>query len=271
MILGFMIFQIKLKIIDEFFVLYIGDYSPKNFTFNNNFFKKIKKILKPWLAKKTKKINSTTINIYVNKKSLKIRIKSNYKLLFTKNISKVNLNLKSLLNITLGSILMAVSIRLSQTGGFILHASACLFKNKALVFVGKSGAGKSTIKDLLSSSLKPLSDDVVFIKPKKNKYYLYQPFHQIMKDKKIKYTNKKFSLGKIFFLVKSNKRSKIIMIKNKEKIFRKISSEMWLPGESIKKNYWIKFYEFISNFRDFFEINFRKKRNELITLFNKKN
>lgn len=47
----------------------------------------------------------------------------------------------------------------------IIHASAVGINGEALVFLGPSGTGKSTISDLLSAQAQPLADDVVHLAP----------------------------------------------------------------------------------------------------------
>ena len=46
-----------------------------------------------------------------------------------------------------------------------LHASAVVAPGGALVFLGTNGAGKSTIRRLLTPSFRPLADDVVYLIP----------------------------------------------------------------------------------------------------------
>ena len=51
-------------------------------------------------------------------------------------------------------------------GGFVLHASAVFVENKALIFAGESGRGKSTIVDMIHEHIPNsyiLSDNSVFI------------------------------------------------------------------------------------------------------------
>ncbi len=49
--------------------------------------------------------------------------------------------------------------------GFLLHASAVATPQGALIFTGRSGAGKSTICSLLSSTFEIIADDCVFLRP----------------------------------------------------------------------------------------------------------
>jgi hypothetical protein len=69
------------------------------------------------------------------------------------------------------------SFLLIEKGGVPLHSSAVVRKNNGLVFYGPSGAGKTTIADLLSPSWKLLNDDVNFILPCRGHFKVYStPF-----------------------------------------------------------------------------------------------
>lgn len=94
-----------------------------------------------------------------------------------------------------------IDLLLYKRGFFFFHTSACLYKNKAYLFLGKNGAGKSTIIKLLSPIAKPLADDSGIIAKEKNKYYFYQT--PLMCNNPIKGSFKKYILGKIFFIYKS--------------------------------------------------------------------
>lgn len=62
------------------------------------------------------------------------------------------------------------------SGGFVLHSSSILIDNKASLFVGESGRGKSTIVDLLHShnpSSVVLSDNSAFIKKEASRFVVY--------------------------------------------------------------------------------------------------
>lgn len=50
----------------------------------------------------------------------------------------------------------------AQEAPLLLHASAVLCQEGALVFLGPNGAGKSTIVSLLQSSTLPFADDLVY-------------------------------------------------------------------------------------------------------------
>jgi hypothetical protein len=89
--------------------------------------------------------------------------------------------------------------------GLIIHASTLHFKNKGYIFMGHSGAGKSTIRKICKS-LESLSDDIAIVRLVKKNYYLYgSPFYQSTKKS---YPNKKI-LIKGIFNIKQNKYTKV--------------------------------------------------------------
>jgi hypothetical protein len=65
----------------------------------------------------------------------------------------------------------------TRCNGLILHASASCIQDKAVIFTGKSGIGKTTIMKHLSNNYKPLGDDSIIVRKIKGRYYCYQtPF-----------------------------------------------------------------------------------------------
>src|SRR3989338_4469919 len=79
---------------------------------------------------------------------------------------------------------------LADNNGLIIHGSAVFNGSQAYIFLGRSGAGKSTIMNLLADKYKPLADDTIIIKKENKRYYLYQT---PMMDKQawVKKTSKK--------------------------------------------------------------------------------
>ncbi len=87
----------------------------------------------------------------------------------------------------------------------LLHSSAVLLGDKALVFFGPSGAGKSTIAKLfLKSKFKTLSDDLNILSLKNQKLFVStSPFLSEVK----RVEKGKYEVKKIFYLNKSNENS----------------------------------------------------------------
>ena len=81
---------------------------------------------------------------------------------------------------------------------FLLHASAVAIKGNGVVFLGQSGAGKSTIVKLLADISKPLADDIIAVKKKDKALLLLQtPFGE---KNKIEKTNKEYPLVSFYIL-----------------------------------------------------------------------
>ncbi len=84
---------------------------------------------------------------------------------------------------------------IGENNGLVIHASTLCYKNKGYIFMGNSGAGKSTIRKICEP-VESLSDDIAIIKLIKKKYYLYgSPFYQ---STKMIYPNKKVLINGIF-------------------------------------------------------------------------
>lgn len=93
---------------------------------------------------------------------------------------------------------------LRRNSGFMLHASACLVGGKAHIFIGKEGAGKSTILKLLRSKFPPLCDDQAIIRKLKNRYVFYQnPY--LEKTPEISKSPLSIPIGGIYLLQKAPK------------------------------------------------------------------
>ena len=109
---------------------------------------------------------------------------------------------------------------LADSNGLIIHGSAVLNGRQAYIFLGRSGAGKSTIMNLLADKYKPLADDTIIIKKENKRYYLYQT---PMMDKQawVKKTSRKYAVGKLFFLRQKDSYT-CKKIKNKNSITKKM-------------------------------------------------
>jgi hypothetical protein len=71
---------------------------------------------------------------------------------------------------------IVLSFGLYGIGGFLLHAAGIVHNNKAFIFFGKSGCGKSTIAKL-SAGYRILSDDLIGLLPSDNGVVAYStPF-----------------------------------------------------------------------------------------------
>lgn len=108
--------------------------------------------------------------------------------------------------------------KLAESNGFGIHSSSVVINNNAYLFLGKSGAGKSTIVKLLENKFRPLSDDLSIVKKVNKEYFVYQ-LPVIEKNPRIWKSSRSYPLKKIFFLHKdtSTKIIEAISIKNIKK------------------------------------------------------
>ena len=86
-----------------------------------------------------------------------------------------------------------------QNRKFVLHASAISISNKAILFLGKSGSGKSSLCASLLGSSKFITEDVALIDFEKDNAYIH-PSHSFIKlsddiAKKLKINSTKIVLN----------------------------------------------------------------------------
>lgn len=149
---------------------------------------------------------------------------------------------------------------LSSHQGFFLHGSAVLnHKNKALIFLGDQGAGKSTIVSLLKNKFTPLVDDVLIIRKIDEKYFLFQT-PLIEKNQYLKGKNP-FLIDKIFVLKKSLY-NKILPIDN-QAIISLLLLQL-LTEKKILSHNTKQIFDFIKEFNNnFFQLFFNLDKNKV--------
>lgn len=148
--------------------------------------------------------------------------------------------------------------------GFMMHASAVGRADRAFVFTGTSGSGKSTIAKLLSKDFVPLCDDLVIIRKESRFFFLYQtPFRG--EKYLIKKTPQRYSVHSVFFLSKSYD-YRIAKILNREKIFPNLLNQIWYWGVKEKQNSMITAMNFGSTVKNIKWCYFGKKRQRLVDL-----
>lgn len=153
----------------------------------------------------------------------------------------------------------ALYILLSDNNGFIIHSSAVNIKNKSVLFFGKSGAGKSTIVNLLSNKFPVLSDDISLVRNLNGRYFHFQ--HPLMEKNYYPKTKKGFEISTIYVLTKSTK-DKIIPI-NHEKTLPKFISQLNVIDNKITKTA-IDFYFGLNTIN---RVYFTKNHKNVINLF----
>lgn len=102
----------------------------------------------------------------------------------------------------LAQLLRYILFHLIKESGFFMHGAAVIHNNKALLFVGASGAGKSTIVEMVRKISIPFADDSFVIRKIKGAYYCFQtPF--LDKQTWIKKIHGGFPIAKIYLLTQS--------------------------------------------------------------------
>jgi hypothetical protein len=152
---------------------------------------------------------------------------------------------------------------LSKNQGFIIHGSAVAKNNKAIIFTGKNGAGKSTAMNLLHPEFTALADDTVIIRCENKKFYLYQtPF--IEKNHWIEKKSGRYLINNIFFLKKALF-FRITVIKSKNYLLNRLTKQFWSSQENYQSQFKV-LLQFVNRFNKFYFLYFAKDRKELIRL-----
>lgn len=132
--------------------------------------------------------------------------------------------------------------------GFFLHASASKVKNRAVLFVGASGMGKSTTMTRLSPFFQPLADDSIIIKKEEGEYYCYS---SSAKEKNAWFLKefKRHNLAAIYFINKSTK-TQATKITDKQLVIQLITRQFFTEEKdlSIQMKNLLYFVQHFSNF-----------------------
>lgn len=164
---------------------------------------------------------------------------------------------------------LAIDDLLKKETGFMIHASAVAKGTDALLFLGQSGAGKTTIAKLLSDKFKRISDDMIIIRKIKGRYLAYETFFN---DRNYIGIKKKgsYRIAGIFFL---NKSKKIIAseITDKPSIFKELIPQIAIGLSSKDRKIIFKeTLELAENFENFYRLDFPKDKRTLEEFFTKR-
>jgi hypothetical protein len=154
-----------------------------------------------------------------------------------------------------------LSALLSQHRGFSIHCSAVLKGASVDFFLGKSGAGKSTISNFLEGNYTKLTDDISYMRKTKTGFYFYEA-PEI--DKEWQHGKPmKYPIGRFFFIKKAN----FFKI---DKISQDNALKLLTQGESIydlSKESTACLMEFVAGFDKFYVLYFAKDREKLLELY----
>lgn len=232
------LFYLKEKIKEEVKQSYLGflvDKKPKKVEFTIDFVQE--KLVDVFLRRRGKRM---FISLYKEKKENKIEI------FYHTSIFQFQTILREV-----------IQGLLKKNNGFILHASANHYQGAAILFVGRSGVGKSTIMRLLNNKYPALADDSVIVKKNGNKFYCYAtPFYE--KESWLSKNSTRFPIKKIFFL-RRKRFFKVKKIEDKHYLYKEIISHFLTTTKPSKKeiSYII---EFLDNFNEFYFLSFTKDK-----------
>ncbi len=146
--------------------------------------------------------------------------------IYSQDTDEEDLQLYNPLDYPLDEILMMHL--LSKERGIMVHGSALEINGQGILFIGKSGSGKSTITNILMREEQNtvLNDDRIIIRKSDEKFWLYgTPWHGDIKE----CSAGKVPLRKIFF-IKHGQENKIKSLSPAQKISRLIAqafSTLW--------------------------------------------
>lgn len=231
----------------------------------------INSLFRGFLIKRSKKINHIII-IEKNPQPLILQKKKmgkmNNFLYFYQDGGKQTRTFSHISEFQFKHILSGILLRLlSKSGGFILHASGILRKKRATLFVGKSGAGKSTAVQLLKSKFVPIADDNVIVrKLSDGNYWCYQtPFSE--KNDIGPRKHKGYVISETLFLKKSTL-IKQNPFEDKQLIWDKLSKQMFTDLQYTNR-FFKNLLSFINQSHAFYTFYFFVDKQKMINFFNK--
>lgn len=124
-----------------------------------------------------------------------------------------------------------------KSDGFVLHASATILNNRAFIFSGESGVGKSTVVLILkreNKDAKIIADNNVYIKKINNSFFIYPPaFLEWNLSREIAIVSRPYLIEKLYFLQKNSKyfEEKI----NFNLAFKKLCYHVQIPQMSLSE------------------------------------
>ncbi len=151
-------------------------------------------------------------------------------------------------------ILRTIIEQLLEKKGFVIHCSSCVIKDKAWIFTGEQGAGKSTIVSLLKEDFPTLADDRGYIRKEEGKWYFYQGFFLDRNGNFLKKSTK-YQLAGICFLRRSSQ-CHMDHISSKGEVLELFLKQIWTQNKQTLKKKLPLIVNMSSQFRRFFLLSF---------------
>ena len=130
--------------------------------------------------------------------------------------SNLDINNKLIIESLLGPVIIFC---LAMDGIFCFHASAVEYKNQAILFIGKSGYGKSTLADYLDKNsdgkFKRIADDIVPVTLTENTFSVLPHFPQLKLPSNQQYSSNRpqcLRVSSIYLLEKIDRDIDIVVI-----------------------------------------------------------
>lgn len=153
---------------------------------------------------------------------------------------------------------------LLKDNGFMVHAAASLVDRKVHLFLGESGAGKSTASKLLKGKFEKIADDALIIKKNGGKYVCYQmPY--LEKEGGFTKSSKKYLLGNIYFLKKAKIFNQMVF-HNKNIALRLLLEQVYSNKKTYLKREAIV-DAFVRNNQNIFYLKFANEKIGMINFF----
>jgi len=148
-------------------------------------------------------------------------------------------------------LLHLIVIDLLGSDGFLLHASGILIGQQAILFIGQSGSGKTTVAKMLGKRESIIADDCVAIKETKKGYCIYRiPWIEKGENNMI-IKNRPYEILHIFSLKKN--RPFTIKHLTPSEALREVVVSTWLAHGALKKPF-IAIVDFCKQFDGFSEL-----------------
>lgn len=149
-----------------------------------------------------------------------------------------------------------------KKSAFLLHSSAVIKNNKALLFIGPTRIGKSTASNLLKDKF---TDDLVAVKEVETSYDVYtDPY--LEKDI-IKKDLNGYKIRAVYFLKRLNTFS-IEKIKDKSEVLQLLTSQLFTQKKYLKSQFKL-LTRFVNNFDSFYYLSFLKNKEKFNAFISK--